>query len=178
MPGLKLVHTFHFGNYPHARARLLWMERCLLAIREPTVRGRRTCSSSQVRDGVRLRPATIGTIWNGVAASARQPATAGFRSQVGAENRILIGTIATLIEQKGLRDLMRVARKVKDAAPGRRSSIVGGGTAAQGTGGDAAELDLDDTVVLTGWVTDAALGGACRSSTFSFNHRFGRRCRW
>ena len=24
---VKLVHTFHFGNYPHARNRLLWMER-------------------------------------------------------------------------------------------------------------------------------------------------------
>ena len=26
-PGFKLVHTFHFGNYPHRRNSDLWLER-------------------------------------------------------------------------------------------------------------------------------------------------------
>ena len=27
MPRLKVIHTFHFGNYPHVKPRVKWMER-------------------------------------------------------------------------------------------------------------------------------------------------------
>ena len=37
-----------------------------------------------------------------------------FRVRIGAENRILIGTIATLTKQKGLPDFLAVARQFRD----------------------------------------------------------------
>ena len=34
VPGLKVVNTFHFGNYPHTRTRIMWMERIFSRLAE------------------------------------------------------------------------------------------------------------------------------------------------
>ncbi len=79
-----------------------------------------------------------------------------FRARVGGENRILVGTIATLIEQKGLRDLLAVARRFRDAGDHVRFVVVGEGYLRPELEATRRELGLDDTVVFTGWVPNAA----------------------
>src|SRR5687767_11352 len=65
MPRLKVIHTFHFGNYPHTRSRIIWMEHVfsrvadrLLAVGE--------VQRQQVQRVFRLSDRRIDTIWNGV----------------------------------------------------------------------------------------------------------------
>lgn len=153
-PGLKVVHTFHFGNYPHTYPRLLWMERlfCRLADRLYAVgEGQR----AQIKACHWLRDGAIGTLRNGVIlpSGTGDPA---FRARIGAHNGLLVGTIATLIEQKGLRDLLKVARKVRDRRADVKFVIVGEGHLRGELETLRRSMDLDDTVVLTGWLTDAA----------------------
>ena len=54
-------------------------------------------------------------IWNGVCRPLLST-DRSFRERIGAGNRLIVGTVATLIEQKGLRDLMAVAAQLRDHA--------------------------------------------------------------
>ena len=152
-PRLKVVNTFHFGNYPHTKSRIMWMERIfspiltrLYAVGE--------VQRAQLRNVYGFDERRIGVIWNGVTPPGKGDPS--FRSRVGADGRVLVGTIATLIKQKGLKDLMHVARKVVDAGHNVQFVIVGEGHMRPELEALRRELNLDDRVVLTGWVTSAA----------------------
>jgi glycosyltransferase involved in cell wall biosynthesis len=153
-PGLKVVHTFHFGNYPHTSQSILRMERTfwrcatrLYAVGE--------VQRGQIRAVYGMSDRAIGMIWNGVVLPP-EPADRSFRDQIGAGDTVLIGTIATLIEQKGLRDVMRVAQRVKAAGLPARFVIVGEGVLRSELEALRRELDVEDVVTLTGWITSAA----------------------
>jgi glycosyltransferase involved in cell wall biosynthesis len=153
-PGLKVIHTFHFGNYPHTRPRILWMERIFsrFATRLYAVGD---AQRAQIRAVYHYRDDAIGTIWNGVVRPRGGDGEA-FRQRIGAGDRLLVGTIGTLIEQKGLRDVMRVARRLLDAGLRVQFAIVGEGVLRKELEALRHELGLDEDVVLTGWLTSAA----------------------
>jgi glycosyltransferase involved in cell wall biosynthesis len=109
----------------------------------------------QVRSCYRFRDRSIRTVRNGVTLPALS-ADRSFRERVGAGDRPLVGTIATLIEQKGLPDLMRVARRLKDAGCNAKFVVIGEGHLRPELEALRRELGLEDDVVLTGWVTNAA----------------------
>lgn len=154
MPRLKLVHTFHFGNYPHTEPRVLGFERVfsrvpdrLYAVGENQRR--------QIREVFGFSERRISTVRNGVELRASTP-NHEFRQRVGAVDRPLIGTVATFIEQKGLRDLLKVARRLKDQGSRAVFVVAGEGHLRAELERLRHELDLDDTVVLTGWIANAA----------------------
>jgi len=151
----KLIHTFHFGNYPRAPGRTARMERIgagiadyLLAVGD--------VQRNQIRAAYALPDPVIGRIWNGVNFRARDDGRE-FRAKLGVGNEtVLIGTLATLIEQKGLFDLLSVARQVRDSGANVRFVIVGEGMLRPALEARRRELGLDDTVTLAGWVSAAA----------------------
>jgi glycosyltransferase involved in cell wall biosynthesis len=97
----------------------------------------------------------IGTIFNGV--TLRNATGDGaFRETIGAGDRILVGTIATFIEQKGLRDLLTVAKLLRDRGHRVLFVVVGEGHLRSELEAQRHQLGLDDSVVFTGWITDAA----------------------
>lgn len=152
VPRLKLIHTFHFGNYPHRRKRELWMERLfsriatrLLAVGE--------VQRQQLKAVFRFRDRAVGRVWNGVTFSA--PAGSA-DAPAQAKPEVLIGTIATLTEQKGLFDFLAVARQLRDERSNVRFMIVGEGALRARLEARRHELGLDDTVSFSGWVQDAA----------------------
>ena len=154
MPRLRVLHTFHFGNYPHTRPRIMWMERiCSRLVDRIVAVGE--AQREQIRKVYSLRDDAIGTVWNGVYLSDKTGDPA-FRARVGSEGKLLIGTIATLIPQKGLFDLMRTARKVKDAGIDATFAICGEGRLRPELEALRAELGLEDTVAMPGWVNSAA----------------------
>lgn len=156
MPRFKLVHTFHFGNYPHREKRKMWME-CIFsrfANRLITVGEEQR---RQLKSVYRFRDKRIGKNWNGVSISPGL-GDSSFRASVGAENCILIGTIASLIEQKGLRDLLAVARQFRDVRNRVRFVIVGDGPLRPELEAMRREYELDHTVMFTGWLMHAAEG--------------------
>ena len=165
-PRLKFVHTFHFGNYPSRawylvrtsptiRPRLMWMERLFASFAD------RLCAvgemqRQQIRRVYRFREDSIQTIWNGVPIRAGER-DVSFRTRIGAGDRILVGTIATLIEQKGLRGLLKVARQIADRHPDRvRFVIVGEGRLRPQLEALRRAFGLDDIVQFTGWIPNAA----------------------
>lgn len=156
-PSLKLIHTFHFGNYPHRKPRDLWMERIfsrfatrLYAVGE--------VQRTQLKACLGVSDKSIGRVWNGVSFAA-------FRDQANARNaaaarparpHVVIGTLATLTEQKGLFDLLAVAKKVRAQRDHVRFVIIGDGPLRARLEAARKELGLEDTVTLAGWVHDAA----------------------
>lgn len=154
LPNLRLVHTFHFGNYPHIDRRTRWMEYAaarvadrLLAVGE--------VQRQQVREVYRLGDGRIATVRNGVAL----PTGTGdpdFRRRVGANGRLLVGTIGNFIEQKGLEDLLLAARRVRDAGHDAVFVVVGDGHLRPALEDSRRRLGLEDSVVFTGWIVNAA----------------------
>jgi glycosyltransferase involved in cell wall biosynthesis len=153
-PSLKVVHTFHFGNYPHTSRSILRMERIfsrfatrLYAVGE--------VQRGQVRATYRFRDRSIGTVWNGVHVPPPAP-DRSFRDRIGTGDRLLVGTVGTLIEQKGMRDVLRVARRIIDAGRRVHFVIVGEGVLRGELEAMRRDMGLEDHVTMTGWVTSAA----------------------
>lgn len=151
---LRIVHTFHFGNYPHTAPRIIWMERIFSRVADKLIAVGEV-QRRQIQSVYGFSNRQIGTLWNGVSIKSGS-GDPTFRHKLGAENCILIGTIATLIEQKGLSDLLDVAKAVRDAGHKAMFVIVGEGHLRAELDAKRRALGLDDSVVLTGWVTNAA----------------------
>jgi glycosyltransferase involved in cell wall biosynthesis len=156
-PRLRLVHTFHFGNYPHTRKRILWMERVFARLSDYLI-AVGVVQKTQICRVHRLKEEQLRTIWNGVALP-ESAADLSFRRSLKIGDRLLIGTVATLIEQKGLMDLLKVAERMR--AVGYDSSrvvfaVVGGGRLKSQLEAERRRLGLDGSVFFVGSVADAA----------------------
>src|SRR5688500_3461501 len=110
---------------------------------------------SQVRSAYKLAERRISTVWNGVRLSDGA-SDRSFRAGLNAGNRTVIGTIATLIEQKGLDDLLLVARRMVDAGHNVFFVVAGEGHRRGPLEARRRELGLEDTVLFPGWVANAA----------------------
>lgn len=153
-PGLKAVHTFHFGNYPHTDSRILWMERISSRMVDRLIAVGQV-QKEQIKASHRLRDSAVSVVRNGVLPPRSGSADASFRTRVGGDGKTLVGTIATLIPQKGLRDLLRVARRVRDARADLKFVVVGDGMLRPELEGMRRDLGLEGTVTFTGWLTNA-----------------------
>jgi glycosyltransferase involved in cell wall biosynthesis len=154
LPRVRLVHTFHFGNYPHITFQRKWMEGissrfadCLVAV------GNMQREQLRATYGFRKRP--VLCVWNGVSVAAKHDGRV-FRKAVGVENHVLIGVTATMILQKGLFDFLKVARRFRDEGDRVRFVVVGEGPLRAQLNGARRELDLEETVVFTGCVEHAS----------------------
>jgi len=153
-PRLRTIHTFHFGNYPHLPSRHLWLERVFskLATRLVAVG---EIQRRQIQAVYGFRDNRIGMVWNGVpeASAARDDS---FRARIGAGDRVIIGTVATLIEQKGLGDLILVAERLKQHRAKVLFVVVGEGKLRGELEAMRRDRGLEDMIVLAGWVPSAA----------------------
>ena len=154
MPRLRIVHTFHYGNYPHLRKRQLWMERIfskmatrLVAVGE--------VQRAQLKSVYGFRDDRIGMVWNGVAPASAKGADS-FRARLDAGDRVIIGTVATLTEQKGLPDLIAVADRLRHLKDRARFVLVGEGRLRDSLEAMRRERGLEEMVVFAGWVQGAA----------------------
>jgi glycosyltransferase involved in cell wall biosynthesis len=151
--GVKTVHTFHFGNYPHLPARYRALENVSARFATQLVscgveQGKTICSTYG------LAPKRMRTIVNGV-----DPPTAApddeWRTKLGVGRNLVIGTICVCSEQKGLPDLLAVARAVRVKLPDVRFVVVGHGPIREAMEKRAKEMDLGETVTFTGWKDNA-----------------------
>lgn len=154
MPRLKIVHTFHFGNYPHTNPRILWMERLGSRIADRLVAVGEV-QRKQIQAVYGLKDDRIETVYNGVPVRSSQ-GDPSFRRTIGAEHSVLIGTIATLIPQKGLTYLLDVAKVVQDSGRKAMFVVVGEGPLRAELEAKRDGLGLQGSVIFTGWITNAA----------------------
>lgn len=152
--GLKVVHTFHFGNYPHlpARTRLLESISSRFVSRLVAVGD---AQRAQIRRTYRLSDRAICSVPNG-ASLAGSAVDRGFRRSIGAEGKILVGTIAHFCAQKALDDLLAVARRVRDTRQDVHFVVIGGGDLRPDVERHRRRLGLEAAVTFTGVLQNAA----------------------
>lgn len=149
------VHTFHFGNYPHRPRRYLLLERIFCRIPDRLV----AVGNVQKRSIV----ATFGigeqrlrTIWNGVVVDQRELPAAAELIGDDRGRKIVIGSISTLIEQKGITYLLDVVARLKQRHDNFVVVIAGEGHLRPALQRKCEELGLCDVVQFLGWVNEAA----------------------
>jgi glycosyltransferase involved in cell wall biosynthesis len=151
--GIATVHSFHFGNYPHVPARYRLMERVASRFVTQLVsvgveQGKTICSTYG------LPPAHMRTIVNGVEPPNAAP-DEDWRARLGGGRNVLIGTICVCSEQKGLPDLLEVAKIVSARLPDVRFVVVGDGPVREAMEKRSREMGLADAVTFTGWKDNA-----------------------
>lgn len=153
------VHTFHYGNYPYAKRRYMFLERSyarwadqLVAVSEPQ---RQTLISHHG-----FHPDRIITLLNGVPNNpfvADRDLQLRKRQELGVSpDDVLVGTIAVLTEQKGIGFLLDAAAQVSVSLPNVKFLVAGGGHLLDALREQARARGLDSTVVFTGWRSDVA----------------------
>lgn len=153
-PRLRLVHTFHFGNYPHEAKRRMFMERVFGRLADQLV-AVGDYQKQTIEAAYGWAPATMTTIWNGVTPS-KSDEPLDLRSIIGGEARPVIGSICTLYEQKGVTYLLDVAAELKRRGVKAAFVVAGEGPLRRELEEKRTRLNLHDTVYLIGWVKDAA----------------------
>jgi len=98
----------------------------------------------------------ITAVHNGVHMPVARGDAPTLRRSVGAEGKILVGTLAHLSAQKGLHDLLSAARRVRDARQDVHFVVVGGGDLQGELERHRHELGLDGAVTFAGVMKNAA----------------------
>jgi glycosyltransferase involved in cell wall biosynthesis len=109
----------------------------------------------QIQSTFGIKDQAIRTIWNGVPCPTIAP-DGSFRERVGGAGRLLIGTIATMIPQKGLPDLLKVAHRLRSIDRRVLFVIVGEGALRPELESLRDQLGLADSVVFAGWIRNAS----------------------
>lgn len=149
----KMVHTFHFGNYPEYVKRYMWMERLFGRIPDRLV-----AVGIEQREAIKktygFASDRIVTISNGVE-PIRSSIDSVWKEKLANIGRPLIGTICTLTEQKGLDYFLEAAKKMVTQGSNAYFVIVGDGHLRSFLEEKCRQLRLDDRVVFTGWMKNA-----------------------
>ena len=151
----RLVHTFHFGNYPRLRKRYVLMERLFSRVADHLVAVGFE-QAKQIHHVLGLSPSRLDIIHNGVAEPIYddlQDPFLKYREQPG--RPIIIGSISTLIEQKGLPFLLEAAAILRHRKRNCIFVIVGDGPLREGLEAQCSRLGLTETVHFLGWVPNA-----------------------
>jgi glycosyltransferase involved in cell wall biosynthesis len=151
---VKVVHTFHFGNYPHIPARYRLLEGIASRAADRLV-AVGIEQAKRVRSTFGLPERHVDVIANGVECKAAA-VDDEWRVKLSSRQSVVIGTICTLIEQKGLPDLLRVAGALKQGGVNAVFVVVGDGVLRRQVEQQCAALGLSDTVLFSGWKTNAS----------------------
>lgn len=153
-PRLRIVHTFHFGNYPNLDPSSMRLERTFLRLADALVAVGHA-QADAIKRTYGLADGRLTTIWNGI---RPRPARLDHErlAPIRAKRRIIIGTIGTLIEQKGFGDLLDVAAVLRQRGLAVTFVIVGGGPLRDALEQKTRSLGVADCVDFLGWVWDAA----------------------
>ena len=146
---VKLVHTFHFGNYPHYPRRYMLMERIAARAADHLV----PVGVEQMgvlRSLYHVRPDRMSAILNGTERPV--PAVdAEWAARLDADGRVVIGTTATFIEQKGLGYLLDAAQVLERSGGGAVFVVVGDGPLRASLEERCRAMGLERTVLFAGW---------------------------
>lgn len=171
----KIVHTFHFGNYPNLEKRYLYMDAVfsrfshrLIAVGYEQAR--------LIQSALHLAGPRLSTLYNGVE-NVIADSDSDYISKIAdlPENAVVIGSISTLTDQKGLFVLLDAAAILRDRGANCVFVIAGGGPLKSDLEKKVQELELGNMVHFLGWVPNAAdkllpsLDVFCQSSLWEAN---------
>jgi glycosyltransferase involved in cell wall biosynthesis len=153
-PGLGLVHTFHYGNYPHRKMVDIWLERALWRLPQHLI-AVGTMQQKAIQKTYGIPDGRIRTIYNGVERRAEALDRELLQPFLDS-GKVIIGSISTLIEQKGITHLLDTAAALRERSGDFLFLVVGDGPLRSQLEAKRDELGLRDVVHFTGWAKDAA----------------------
>lgn len=172
---VKVVHTFHFGNYPILKKKYVWMERCFSRMAHSLVAVGFE-QGKQIQQALHLSVDRLRVIHNGVVEPIYDETIDPLHKYRDRPDQpIIIGSISTLIEQKGLPVLLEAAAILRQRKTPCVFVIAGDGPLRSMLEEKSRELHLTDMVHFLGWVPNAAhnvlpyLDVFCQSSLWEAN---------
>jgi len=154
MRGLKTVHTFHFGNYPNYEKKYLTLERIFCRIPDRLVAVGNN-QQKAIQKTFNISDSRISTVLNGVVKKEGNTDVV-ISKRLVQKNRVIIGSISSFVEQKGLTYLLDVALALKRKG---RDNIVflvaGDGPLRNELESKCRRLGIEDMVFFSGWVQNA-----------------------
>jgi glycosyltransferase involved in cell wall biosynthesis len=154
MRGVRHVHTFHFGNYPHRRTRHKLIEGGLWRVPDALIAVGHT-QAAAIRKMYGIPEKRLRVLWNGVDDPALVDRNGEFES-LTVPGVPLIGSISTLITQKGLEFLLEAAALLRDSGERFQLVVAGHGVLKEPLQEQARRLRLTDHVRFLGWVSEAS----------------------
>lgn len=154
VPSVRHVHTFHFGNYPHIAAEYARVERLLWRVPDALIAVGHE-QAATIRRLHHIPEPRMQVIWNGTDAPATEVAPEVL-AQLPRDGTPIIGSISTLIPQKGLSDLLQAAALLRQRGKRFLMIIAGEGKLRRELEAQAHSLGLQDHVRFLGWVQAAS----------------------
>lgn len=152
----KVVHTFHFGNYPNVKKIHLAMDMVFSRFANSLIAVGYE-QAKAIRKSLFLSSKALRIVYNGVE-SPNVDRIADYLPDdlQGPDRSTIIGSISTLTEQKGLFDLLTAAALLRDKGVDCVFVLAGDGPLREALEQRVVELDLQEKVRFLGWVPDAA----------------------
>ena len=147
------VHTFHFGNYPN-RDRSSWRAERLCWRSPDALVAVGHVQAEKIQDLYAIPKSRLRVIWNGVESGSLAPACD--RRLLLDGPRPVVLSVSTLIEQKGIANLLQAARLLKNEGYRFRLIIAGHGHLRDSLEQMSRSLAINDRVEFLGWVPNAA----------------------
>lgn len=152
-PGLRHVHSFHYGNYPQRDQTQRMLESLCWRVPDALVAvGYRQAAA--IRGLYGIPEDRLQVIWNGVDDPA--PSTQQFPLLGNLERGVpVIASISTMIRQKGLEYLLEAAALLHKSGDSFVLLVTGDGALRAELVERAARLGVSEQVRFLGWVPDA-----------------------
>jgi len=150
---VKHVHTFHFGNYPAISPGDHRLERFFHGCPDTLVAVGYSQKEALI-ETYGIREARIQVVHNGVNSKVAVPDERVTRLRK--PGRVLIGSVSSLTEQKGLPCLLDSFCRLIDQGCPVDLAIVGDGELRQSLEKKADDLGIADRVHFLGWIADAS----------------------
>lgn len=150
LPELRVVNTFHYGNYPQPKRRRHLVEKYLSRIPDSLVAVGYT-QKEKLTKVYGLSEHRLRVIRNGVC-DQRICISDDLRGVIRNGKKLVIGSVSTLIEQKGVSHLIDVASILKRQSSDFQIVIVGDGVLRSELEAKAKALGVADCVTFMGWV--------------------------
>lgn len=153
-PKTRLVHTFHYGNYLNADRKTLIAESLLWRLPDKLIAVGNE-QREQIKKALKIPDARIETVWNG---AEIQPdcIDRNIMDRFRRSGKIILASLSTLIEQKGLMLLLDVIHILRKKYDNFVFLIAGEGPLRTELEAKSRALGLADTVFYLGWVKNAA----------------------
>ncbi|MBT3014334.1 MAG: glycosyltransferase family 4 protein [Candidatus Thiodiazotropha sp. (ex Clathrolucina costata)] len=155
LPSIHFIHTFHFGNYPHREPEMAKFERLFWRVPDMLVAVAEK-QKNDVCNFYKIPSERITTVWNGVDVTKIEK-NIDIIDEYKKEGKVIIGCVNTLIEQKGMFDLIKVSKILRDKLPNRFVFVVAGDGSLRTQLEEKIKKDnLGSYVKLLGWVDSAS----------------------
>lgn len=151
---IKHVHTFHYGNYPRTDKKHYMLEKLFIRFPNQLV-AVGEMQNKMIRDSYSIAGYRLNTIWNGVD-PINPEVNKEIKASVQRAEKFVVGSISTLIEQKGVEYLLMAIADLRKIRNDFILVIAGGGHLRETLDKRARQLNIEDITIFTGWVDDAS----------------------